>query len=191
MGPARIGSVLARWCRFWVSMPLGTACSKLVDPDGADCAAGHRAHAIIYDMCDKRQDKATNRQIDAADRDLMVQVLSLEYQTLRDDVLHRSSGRFQFLGLMTTAAALVASGILGHSVFGVQTWISASLAVGVFAVGLACFMILGQHMARLRARVAEIEKRINALVPAESESSMLLSWESVHQQRTRLQKLIG
>lgn len=140
-------------------------------------------------MNDESHDKVENEQVDAAGRDLAIQVLSLEYQTLRADILTRSQGRFQFLGLLTTAAALLASGVLGSSAFGGRTWISVTLAAGVFAFGLVCFLILGRHMVHLRARVAEIEKRINALMPAEYGSPKLLSWESDHQQRGPLQNL--
>jgi hypothetical protein len=99
-------------------------------------------------------------------------------------------GRFQFLGFMTTAAALLASGALGHSAFGGQTWLAVMLAVGVFTFGLACFLILGRQMVRLSARVAKIENRINALMSAEYGTPILLSWESDHQRRGPLQKLI-
>lgn len=119
----------------------------------------------------------------------MIQILSLEYQTLRDDILLRSSGRFQFLGLMTTAAALLTSGIFGHSIFGEQTWISVGLALAVFAFGLVSFMFLGRQMFFLSARAADIEQRINALVPAEAGAPALLSWEIDKQHRTRLQRL--
>jgi hypothetical protein len=138
---------------------------------------------------DNGHDKTKNRHTDDVRTDRMIQVLSLEYQTLRDDVLVRSSGRFQFLGLMTTAAALLASGILGHSVFGSQTWIAAVLALAVFGFGLVCFLILGRQMLVLSARLSELEKRINALVLPETGAPALLSWESDHQQRSSLQKL--
>lgn len=118
----------------------------------------------------------------------MVQVLSLEYQTLRDDILVRTSGRFQFLGLMTTAAALLASGIFGHSVFGSQTWIAAGLAFAVFSFGLFCFAFLGRQAAALSARIAQIEKHINSLAPKQ-EGYVLLGWECDWQQRRGLPRL--
>src|SRR6266704_22076 len=129
-------------------------------------------------MCDKRRGEAESKPEGHVDRERIIQLLSLEYQTLRDDLLVRTSGRFQFLGLMTTAAALLATGIFGHSVFGSQNWIAATLALGVFAFGLVCFLILGRHMVILSTRLAEIERRINALVPAEPGFSAVLSWES-------------
>jgi hypothetical protein len=139
-------------------------------------------------MHDESHDKVDSKQLNAADRDRVVQVLSLEYQTLRADILVRAQGRYQFLGLMTTAAALLISGAFGGSAFGGKTWIPITLAVGVFTFGLAPYLLLGRHSVRLRARVAEIEKRINALTP-EHGSTALLSWESDRQQRGPLQEL--
>ncbi len=49
----------------------------------------------------------------ATEDNQVIQVLSLEYQTLRAELFTRMSGRFQFLGFMTTAAALVIAGIGG------------------------------------------------------------------------------
>jgi hypothetical protein len=122
------------------------------------------------------------RHLTADNLDRKVQVLALEYQTLRQEVLVRIAGRFQFLGLMTTAAAILASGFFGHSIFGSQAWISLVLAAGVFGFGLLCYLLLGHHIIRTSTRLAQIEARINALVPAESDvSPPLLSWESERQ----------
>lgn len=53
-----------------------------------------------------------------------------------------------------------------------------TLAIGVFAFGLFCFWRLGQSVTIIAARIAEIEDRINKLVPAESvDAPRLLSWE--------------
>jgi hypothetical protein len=139
-------------------------------------------------MCDKRHDEAESKPEDHVDRERIIQLLSLEYQTLREDLLVRTSGRFQFLGLMTTAAALFATGIFGHSAFGSQSWIAATLAFGVSAFGLVCFLRLGHHMVTRSTRLAEIERRINALVPAEPGFSTVLSWNSDHQQRRWYQR---
>lgn len=138
----------------------------------------------------KRPDMGDSKKLLEPDRELLIQVLSLEYQTLREEVLVRTSGRFQFLGLMTTAAALLSSGILGPSIFGHQTWIAALLAAGVLAFGLVCFVALGRLRTDAAVRVAEIEKRINAMLPAERGFSTVLSWESGREKRTFGQKLM-
>lgn len=119
-------------------------------------------------MTDGHSAKSESRRPEGADLDRIIQILSQEYQTLRQEILVRASGRFQFLGLMTTAAALLASGVLGHSIFSGQTLISAILAAVVFAFGLAYFLHLGRQMVDVSARVAQLEERINALVPSES-----------------------
>lgn len=140
-------------------------------------------------MCDKSRGQAGSKQAGDVDGDRIIQVLSLEYQTLREEMLLRTSGRFQFLGLMTTAAALLATGVLGHSIFGGQTWIAATLAVAVFAFGLFCFSYVGRLRRDLAVQVAALEKRINALLPAEPGFSAVLSWESDHVHRSFIQKL--
>ena len=129
-------------------------------------------------MDDGRSAESASKRLEDADLDRIIQVLSLEYQTLRQDILIRASGRFQFLGLMTTAAALLASGVLGHSVFSGQTLVAAVLSAAVFVFGLTLFLLVGRQMVNASARVAQLEERINALVPCESDSRPLLSWET-------------
>jgi hypothetical protein len=123
-------------------------------------------------------------QLTDADRDRIIQVLSLEYQTLREDILVRASGRFQFLGLMTTAAALVASGVVGHSAFSGQGLLSAILATAVFVFGLSLFLLLGRQMSTASAHVARLEARINALLPAEADSLPPLTLETLNQRHS-------
>jgi hypothetical protein len=124
-----------------------------------------------------------------AEHDRIIQALSLEYQTLREEILVRTSGRFQFLGLTTTAAALLTTGSFGSSVFGSQRWIPDLLAIAVFVFGVICFLYVGRARVACSIKVAEIERRINALLPAEPGSSAVLSWESAHQQRNFYQRL--
>ena len=128
-------------------------------------------------------------QINDAAHDRIVKVLSLEYQTLREEILLRTSGRFQFLGLMTTAAAILSTVLFGNSIFGRQSWIAATLAAIVFGFGLLCFAYLGRTRVHVSIRIAAIEKRINALVPSESGHSAVLTWESEHQHRNVFQRL--
>jgi fatty acid desaturase len=97
-------------------------------------------------------------QNNASDNERIIQVLSLEYQALRDEMMVRTSGRFQFLGLMTTAAALLVAG-LGNLASGPGIWVSGALAMAVFVLGLVFFFALGHHIVRLSARIAQIEQR--------------------------------
>lgn len=130
----------------------------------------------------RKDDVEQGETADSQETDRIIQLLSLEYTTLRDEMLTRISGRFQFLGLMTTAAALVGSGI-GHSPLGLSTWATATLAAGVFLFGLACFWRLGRHILGLSKRIAIIERRLNGLVPVSSGAPVLLSWESERQRQ--------
>jgi hypothetical protein len=97
----------------------------------------------------------------------MIQILSLEYGALRSEILTLTSGRYQFFGLMTTAAALLASGI-SHSVSLAERWTLGFLALAIFLVGLVYYLRLGRNIARISARIASIENRINELAYSQS-----------------------
>jgi hypothetical protein len=140
-------------------------------------------------MNDRHHGEAKSSQVSDQNREQIIQVLSLEYQTLREEILVHTSGRFQFLGLMTTAAALLTTGVFSSSVFRGQTWISAALALGVFVFGVVCFVYIGRQREAVADRVAEIERRINALLPAEPGFSAVLSLESHRKHRTLYQNL--
>lgn len=124
----------------------------------------------------------------APGNECLIQVLSLEYQSLRDEMQTRTSGRFQFVGLMTTAAALLLVGVGGSDRLG--TWLSIILAGGVFLMGLVAFWILGIHIVNISSRVAQIEARINSLLPPLPDGQRALSWVSDHQQRPLLVRLV-
>jgi hypothetical protein len=121
-------------------------------------------------------------RVDHSERDQAIKVLSLEYQTLRDEMIMQMSSRFQFLGFTTAAAALLAT-VAGRSALNFQAWLIVGLAVGVFMFGIACFWILGRHVIYISGRVANIERRINELLPTQPGEPSLLSWETEHQQR--------
>jgi hypothetical protein len=116
---------------------------------------------------------------------LILQVLSLEYQTLRADMIARSSARFQFLGFVVAAAAIIAAAIGAAGDNGVHpaVWY---VGIGVLAFSLASFWMLGRDQARLSAKVAELEARINDLVPG----NRLLLWESAHQKRSAFEQWV-
>jgi hypothetical protein len=100
----------------------------------------------------------------------------------------RTSSRYQFLGLMTTSAALLASGV-GHSVIGSGQWILLSLAAVVFIVGLAYWWRLGRHLVIISIWLTQLEGRINLVVSGEQNISAPLSWESQHQRRDRWSRI--
>jgi hypothetical protein len=132
-------------------------------------------------MDTKYSPRARGNRVDYSEQDQAIKVLSLEYQTLRDEMIMRMSSRFQFLGFTTTAAALLAT-IVSHSALGFQTWLIVGLATGVFMFGFACFWFLGRHVIYISARIANLEQRINELLPTQPGEPSLLSWESEHQQ---------
>jgi hypothetical protein len=123
------------------------------------------------------------------DRDLQVQVLSLEYQALRAEILVLTSSRYQFLGFTTAAGAILATGA-GHLFSGLGGWLLVALGGGIFVFGVAYFYYLGRGIASLSAQIADIENRINNLVPANPGDRALLSWESGHQNRSFLQRWV-
>lgn len=136
----------------------------------------------------KRQAKGQRSHADYSQNDRAVQILSLEYQALRDEMVMRLSSRYQFLGFTTTAAALLtAAG--GTSPLGLNKWLISALAAGVFIFGLACFFILGRIVANLTVRIADIEQRINALGPVQPGEPALLSWVTEHEQRGPLKSI--
>jgi hypothetical protein len=117
--------------------------------------------------------------IPESERDRFLQVLMLEYGTLREEKLVRISARYQFIGFGTAAAALIGVAI-GYS-SGLKVWLLIAVSTAVCIIGFYgyCRMVVRGKL--LSARVAEIEDRINKLVPVESGTRKLLAWESEHQ----------
>jgi hypothetical protein len=112
--------------------------------------------------------------------DERVEILALEYQSLRSDLVMRSAARFQFLGFVTASAAILATGLGGtHS--HQETLVLVTLAIALFIFGLISFWLQGRDQAIISAQIAHIETRINLLVPAKPD---LLSWETTHQNRS-------
>ena len=140
-------------------------------------------------MTHEPQSEPRNNQVDADDRKQIIQVLSFEYQMIREEILVRTSGRFQFLGLMTTAAALLTTGIFGSSIFKGKSWIAAALATLVFLFGVICFIYLGRQRDAAWDEVANLEKRINALLPLEPGFSSVLGEVRTRRQWTWRRKL--
>jgi hypothetical protein len=129
-------------------------------------------------MSDKTYQTVTSKSPMTVDIDRILQALTMEYESLNAQMNTRLSARYQFLGFLTAGAAILAAAS-GHRIFSTGTWVLASLATAVFAFGVACFWYLTRGIAILANRVADIEERINKLVPPESANApKLLSWES-------------
>lgn len=134
-------------------------------------------------MLDETQPATAADPLTAVDIDRILNVLTMEYNSLNAQIMARVSARYQFLGFVTAGSAILAAAS-GHPLFSSGTWVLASLAIGVLIFGLFCFWRLGRTIAILAARVANIEKRINKLVPAESaDAPRLLSWELDQRQK--------
>ena len=115
--------------------------------------------------------------------DRILQVLTLEYQNLNAQIIARLSARYQFLGFLTAGAAILAAAS-GQPAFSSGTWVLGALAAAVLASGIFLFWYLGRTIALQAAYLAEIEERINKLVPGESaDSPKLLSWELEQQSK--------
>jgi hypothetical protein len=111
--------------------------------------------------------------------DKAIDVLGLEYQSLRSDLIMRSGARFQFLGFITASAAILATG-LGDSHSSLETHVLVVLGIVLFIFGLVTFWLQGREQAVISAKIASIEQRLNNLV----QKPGLLSWETTHQERS-------
>jgi sulfite exporter TauE/SafE len=117
-----------------------------------------------------------------ADLDRKLQVLTLEYGTLREEILMRLSARYQFIGFVTAATALIGVAI-GYS-SGFKVWLLIVLAAAVLFLGFYGYYRMVINGKILSVRIAKIEDRINELVPAEPGNPKLLSWELEHQNQS-------
>lgn len=128
-------------------------------------------------MSDDMQSTALPESPSAVNIDRILQVLTLEYQNLNAQIIARLSARYQFLGFLTAGAAILAAAS-GQPAFSSGTWVLGALAAAVLVSGIFLFWYLGRTIALQTVYLAEIEERINKLVPGESvDSPRLLSWE--------------
>jgi hypothetical protein len=107
----------------------------------------------------------------------MLQVLSLEYETLRTEKLALSEHRSQFLALLGTAAGVAVAVGDTSSV----TLLGATLlAVAIAAVAFIVWFAAGVSMDIFSKRLSQIEKTLNDAFNAayESEGGHLLRWET-------------
>ena len=140
---------------------------------------------IICCMSIRSSSRISSGQVRPSEREQTIQILSLEYQTLRSELLTLTSGRFQFLGLLAAAAAILASG-LSQTLSRGDRWFLGGLALITVLGGLAYYWLLGTMMITISRRIAAIEQRINEVAYSRVD---LLSWESTHQQRSRWTRL--
>lgn len=145
-----------------------------------------KASVMGYDgeMSDATHQVVPSGPPSTVDTDRILHVLTMEYESLNAQIITRLSARYQFLGFLTAGAAILAAAS-SHSIFSTGTLVLAILAAGVFALGVSSFWYLTRNIAILANRVADIEERVNNLVPVESaDAPKLLSWESDRRRQT-------
>jgi hypothetical protein len=96
----------------------------------------------------------------------VIEVLLHEYDALRDEVLSRVSARFQLLGYLSIAAALV--GVSSIS----QHWIWVYVVVITLAILFGLWLYFGWAIKRCAIRLRKIEDEINGILGRE-----VLRWE--------------
>lgn len=120
-----------------------------------------------------------------ADTARHLDVLLHEYDTLRAEILARTSSRFQLLGLAAVAATLVTakwgSGNLpGWDIF----WIVVGIVGGTAVVAAVIWLVFGFYINRCAARIIQIEEEINNKL-----GDPVLIWESGLVPLSRLRSL--
>ena len=117
--------------------------------------------------------------------DQIVAVLSMEYQTLREEVLGRLSSRFQFLTIGIAAAAFAASAVgmapprqLNAAWQQILASFVVVLIAALFVAGVVTYYRAGVMISVLSERIAKIEVRINSLMGNAYDANDVLVWES-------------
>jgi hypothetical protein len=107
--------------------------------------------------------------------------LSLEYGTLREELLERTARRTQTAGFLTASAAVLVALASTKD----NTWVPLLMAVaGVFVILAALtWWGNGRTIRKLSAHVAQLECDINAATNGTLATTRYLRWESEHQDR--------
>jgi hypothetical protein len=119
----------------------------------------------------------------AADR--AIDVLRIEYDTLRAEIMGHQSNRFQFLVVSTTVAVAIVAA--AHFVKGdaTSTWLTASIGFVILAIGYLSFLHMGRAIVALSEGIAIIEARINSIMHhAYGTDADLLRWETARTQQS-------
>jgi hypothetical protein len=120
------------------------------------------------------QDKCNNR----------LTALSLEYSTLRTEMLDRMTRRAQTVSVLAVAAALIAGfGVDATAISAKEArwlfWVLVVLAVGKWVRD-------GWTLGKLSRHVAQVEHDINDVLAWSFEASSVMRWETSRQKRTVL-----
>lgn len=119
-----------------------------------------------------------------ATRELKLQALSLEYNSLRQEIVMRMDRRYQTVTLLGAAAALVFGFAPKDS--NLPAWMVYAVSVVLLAAGIGSWWHSGRSVGKLSQRVAWLEHDINQVVnlTAAESNSGALRWESDQQGRT-------
>jgi hypothetical protein len=112
--------------------------------------------------------------------DRTLQVLAMEYETLRVKILMCATAAIN-LSDSLQQPQLSLEPALACRPNGLKACILVGLAAIVLAIGVYGYDRMRYHLILLSARIAQIEDRINNLVPSRPGSPKLISWESEHQ----------
>jgi hypothetical protein len=99
---------------------------------------------------------------------LEIEVVLHEYDALRDEVLSRTSARFQLLGLLSIAATLLGVSSISRG----WHWVVVVVVALIILLGL--WLYFGFAIKRCAIRLREIEEEINGKLGGKQ----VLRWES-------------
>jgi hypothetical protein len=105
-----------------------------------------------------------------ASRELAISVLLHEYDALRDEIVSRTTSRFNLVGLAAVAATIVtAKSSTHHGIW----WIIGWTAGITFLVGIPIWLLFGTYINRCAGRLMQIEYELNYAL-----GCSVLVWES-------------
>jgi hypothetical protein len=117
--------------------------------------------------------------------DAILALRTLEYGTLRTEILARSNAKSQQFTVVVAVSALLAGLASGETV---SAW-GFVLAAGVSLLGLASWFDASRSIGRLSRRLALIECEINTLMAVYGAGDVL-HWEIPQQQRGWFKRLV-
>jgi hypothetical protein len=119
----------------------------------------------------------------------MLQALSLEYSTLRQELTTLMATRYQTLTVLGAAAALVL-GFARDKGNLVPERAVVAIGSALFLLGLVTWLHAGRRVGTLSKRIAQLEEDINAVASIGTGSGLkLMRWEKDHQSRRGLDRL--
>lgn len=119
----------------------------------------------------------------------MIDLLKMEYDTLRAEVVALSSGRLQFMSIPSISVAAAVALVVSQRPTTPGVALIAALLGLVLASALLIYLQIGRSIAALSARIAFLETRLNDIVSSEYGLTLGLDWERQHQTRSGLSRI--